>query len=48
MAEKHIPECPAGRDRDHVCICEVLRMVRLADRNEKAKEERDRARHNQV
>lgn len=39
--KEHIPECPTGRDRDHLCICETLRMVRAAARTDKARRERD-------
>lgn len=40
----HVPECPAGRDHHHLCICEVLRMIRLADKASRDKRERDDAR----
>jgi hypothetical protein len=43
--KEHIPECPAGRDKYHLCICETLRMVRAAarryEREQDKKENRD-------
>lgn len=39
--KEHLPDCPASRDKYHLCICETLRMVRAAARRfEREREDR--------
>ena len=38
----HLDDCPAGRDKYHLCICETLRMVRAAAKRYEEREKRDR------
>lgn len=40
-SKAHFEDCPAGRDKYHLCICETLRMVRAAAENAKRRRDRE-------
>lgn len=46
-SEHHLPECPQGRHRDDLCVCDLLRTVRNASR-EAREEKEDKRRENSL